>query len=55
MEVCDCDKVKDQLWTVLDILGCLYENQVIMKVDPKGTFVAEDPTTGTMLNYSNYS
>ena len=45
MQVSDCDQVT-KLWTMLDFLGAIYENQVILKVDPKGTFIAQDVNNG---------
>ena len=45
MQECDLDQVR-QLWSIFKYMHSVYDNEVIMKVDAQGLFVAQDLETG---------
>ena len=44
----DLEEVR-QLWSILGFLASKYDNEVMMKVDSKGIFVAQDLNTGIKI------
>ena len=49
MKACDLCEVR-QIWELLGFLNSKYDNEVMMKIDANGLFVAEDLNSGIHFN-----
>jgi len=45
LELKDCEEVRN-IWTQVNFVVSKYGNEVMMKVDPEGIYVAQDLKTG---------
>jgi len=50
----DCEEVRN-IWTEVEFVIAKYINEVMMKIDPKGIFVAQDIETGKIIGELNRS
>jgi hypothetical protein len=48
----DCEQVRN-IWTEVKFVIAKYINEVMMKIDPKGFFVAQDIETGKIIDALN--
>jgi hypothetical protein len=50
----DCEEVRN-IWTEVGFVIAKYNNEVMMKIDPKGILVAQDIETGKIIGALNRS